>query len=905
MAKRVIYVEVDANLAPYLEKIARAQSELVKFGATSDRVGAGVRKNASDMDILATSFKRFGAIAAASGLTGLVVGLGKAVIEVDRLNIAMQNITESTRGYAKSQQFLNSLTNDYGQAMVSTQRNYNQFIASSNASNLSLESRQKIFQSIIKAGSALQLSNYSMEKSLYAVNQMFSKNAVQAEELRQQLGDHLPGAMSLMAQALGVSENALMGMMKKGLVPATEALPKFAALLEELYGSTAARNLETVSGAWNRLYNSVIKAAVGVNEQYGVTKALAAVLNDVASNLSTYSQGISLVIAGVVAYKVAVLALNAAMALWNRYAVQSTAIEITKLSAIRASAAATAAATAATTGYTAATGAATIATRALSFAMAAIPIIAAIAAIALLASHFSEYNDQITEANKLQSDISNTTKSYTESTNRLNSRLQSLTNIINSTTASVSMKEEAFKSLQKIFPEQFRNMETYAGNEAKVKAAIDQANKSIEQRIRLLSSQARAEVYMQKAADSRSRLTEIEEEIPRASTEQRLTAKDLAFLANPNIPLAGRVAASLNLKRSDRERLEAERKATESALNNYTSMLEAEEKKILEMGGRIGEALGNIPPDGPEKNKGKSAEEWNHTLQLLSNRLKDTKRDVDELTLSYVKNFNQQEKISKSDTTLYDRYKKEEESLSGLVKLHKELIAWRGKTTLQAEEDRLTRSYDLQNRFGSNIVALGKGDKSAMNNTLEADLKNSRSSTSALFEKHVKEVKEDGARAITEHIVMSLGDVWATAFESIFNKDINFGSAMKKMLGDFMKGLGQIVVRMGAAILATSKLKTIGETAIAAFGGGTAGIGAGLAMIALGGALMGGGSAISASASKSASTGGVAQSASSGTYGSGFSYGSTPKVQVSVTGDFRIKGTDLVGVIKNTNNVYK
>lgn len=53
------------------------------------------------------------------------------------------------------------------------------------------------------AGSALALSKDQMDGVFLALGQMISKGKVQAEELRGQLGERLPGAFDMAAKAMG------------------------------------------------------------------------------------------------------------------------------------------------------------------------------------------------------------------------------------------------------------------------------------------------------------------------------------------------------------------------------------------------------------------------------------------------------------------------------------------------------------------------------------------------------------------------------------------------------------------------------------------------------------------------------------------------------------------------------
>ncbi len=173
------------------------------------------------------------------------------------LNIALETISDSTENFAINTQFLNETANKYGQDIFTLIEAYKGLAATTRGTNLEGVGTRKVFESIIQAGTVLKLSNDQVKGSLLAVQQMFSKGTVQAEELRGQLGERLPGAFKLFAESLGKSEKELNKMLEKGEVLANEALPKFAAKLSEVYGPDAAKNANALVNESNRLENSI------------------------------------------------------------------------------------------------------------------------------------------------------------------------------------------------------------------------------------------------------------------------------------------------------------------------------------------------------------------------------------------------------------------------------------------------------------------------------------------------------------------------------------------------------------------------------------------------------------------------------------------------------------------------
>lgn len=206
-------------------------------------------------------------------------------VKLDSLSLSLKNVSSNSIEYGKNVEFLRKLSKDYGQDLLNLTETYKNFIASTDNSNLSIEERRRIYESIIKAGSSLALSNDDVAGTLRAVQQMFSKGTVQAEELRQQLGDRLPGAFGIMARSMGVTEEELGKMMKNGQVLADDVMPRFATELEKTMGANARARVNTLGGSFNNLKNEVLLYFNEAQSGYDINRTFADSLNFVANNL--------------------------------------------------------------------------------------------------------------------------------------------------------------------------------------------------------------------------------------------------------------------------------------------------------------------------------------------------------------------------------------------------------------------------------------------------------------------------------------------------------------------------------------------------------------------------------------------------------------------------------------------
>lgn len=164
-------------------------------------------------------------------------------------------IDYATQGQQKSGeafQYLTNLANKFGKDLQSLAGVYSSFTASSNLAGIKLNESNKIFEAAVKASTALGKSNQDTQGILLAFSQIVSKGTVQAEELRGQIGERIPGAFNLAAKAMGVTTRELNKMLEQGQVISAEFLPKFAVELEKAFGSAAEAKINSMSASLGR-----------------------------------------------------------------------------------------------------------------------------------------------------------------------------------------------------------------------------------------------------------------------------------------------------------------------------------------------------------------------------------------------------------------------------------------------------------------------------------------------------------------------------------------------------------------------------------------------------------------------------------------------------------------------------
>jgi tape measure domain-containing protein len=163
---------------------------------------------------------------------------------------------------------------------------YSRLIASAQGTRLEGADTNTLFEGVSKAVTALGLSGEDAQGIFLALSQIISNGKVQAEELRGQIGERLPGTMQLFAESLGMSVAELNKAMEQGELVATTVLPKFGELLNEKFGDAANEASRNFVGSLNRIQTSLTKLQISFAETFGgfannVAFTISSVLNPI------------------------------------------------------------------------------------------------------------------------------------------------------------------------------------------------------------------------------------------------------------------------------------------------------------------------------------------------------------------------------------------------------------------------------------------------------------------------------------------------------------------------------------------------------------------------------------------------------------------------------------------------
>ncbi|BAS57953.1 MULTISPECIES: tape measure protein [Leptolyngbya] len=216
----------------------------------------------------------------------------KAAIALDKVRTALNFSTGGKA--ADALKTVGTEAERLGIPLQSAQAGYSKLLASTRGTAVQGRASEDLFKGLNSAATVLGLGDEEYSGSILALSQIASKGKVQAEELRGQLGERVPGAFGIAARSLNISEGELNKRLEQGSVTAEEFLPKFARQLQVEFGGAAESASGGTQASLNKLQNSVLKTqqslgalftpavSAGANALSGIIELLANNLDKVA-----------------------------------------------------------------------------------------------------------------------------------------------------------------------------------------------------------------------------------------------------------------------------------------------------------------------------------------------------------------------------------------------------------------------------------------------------------------------------------------------------------------------------------------------------------------------------------------------------------------------------------------------
>jgi lambda family phage tail tape measure protein len=276
------FKEATAEAARLDAQIAKAEGRNRKAGSRL-KTGAQVAGTAVAAGIFGGPEAAIGAVAGgvAGGVPGAVLGssIGAVVSQtrqalganaeyaasLDKQRIALAGLTRNYKEYKSAIAQVESLSKQFAIPQEIITRQFTKLAASVIGAGGTLEDTEKTFKGVAAGIRGTGGSLQDLESALVATSQVFSKGKVSAEELRQQIGERLPGAFTLFAQSLNMTPAQLDKALEDGKVTLQD-FGKFAELLFARFGKSAEAIVNSPAAAGDRLQTSLSKLSENIGK---------------------------------------------------------------------------------------------------------------------------------------------------------------------------------------------------------------------------------------------------------------------------------------------------------------------------------------------------------------------------------------------------------------------------------------------------------------------------------------------------------------------------------------------------------------------------------------------------------------------------------------------------------------
>lgn len=252
--------------------------------------------------------------AAAGGVLGGAMGMGRgfipglggafAVAQLSNMSQQMQGqraamtaVTGSQTAGGETMGRLRGMANEIGFSWRDVAPQFTKMIASGTSAGMGQGEVETIFKSVSEYGRVMGLDSNAMKGSFTAIEQMMNKQQIYAEELKTQLGERFPAAISMMAEAVSrkqgkeVTVPELMALMKDGKVDSS-VLKEFAQIASERARKGGALDIAKQSSAAKQgRFNNSWSALVEKFSDAGFDKVMQEFWKSAADGLDILANG--------------------------------------------------------------------------------------------------------------------------------------------------------------------------------------------------------------------------------------------------------------------------------------------------------------------------------------------------------------------------------------------------------------------------------------------------------------------------------------------------------------------------------------------------------------------------------------------------------------------------------------
>jgi len=241
------------------------------------------RSTAKKIESNFSSLKNIGVGLFSSAILKNIVDTG---IQFQSIRQSLQAVTGSAEGMNDAMKFIDQTAQRTGVNIVNASKDFRLLLGSAQGAGYAMQDIKNTFSGVADASLVLGMRADDVTGVMRAFGQIMSKGTVQAEELKGQIGDRLPGALGLASKAMGVTNAQLLKMMETGTLMSKDFLPKFSEQLKKTYGDLVPLFQGTALKAFNDFDNAMLKLKDSIATS-GLLDLVTKIMNNLTSAINS------------------------------------------------------------------------------------------------------------------------------------------------------------------------------------------------------------------------------------------------------------------------------------------------------------------------------------------------------------------------------------------------------------------------------------------------------------------------------------------------------------------------------------------------------------------------------------------------------------------------------------------
>ena len=191
----------------------------------------------------------------------------ESALSFERLSTSLKFVLGSASDASEAIRNLRDEAQELGIGATGNIQGFQEIAASTRGTSLEGVATGQIATAASQAQAAFLLTDQEAGQITRALSQMASKGVISTEEIRQQMGEVLPGAFQVAARSMGVTTSELNNMLARGEVLSSQFLPKFAQQLSAETAAGIAGASKTAQASLNRLTNQIEELQIAFGQQ--------------------------------------------------------------------------------------------------------------------------------------------------------------------------------------------------------------------------------------------------------------------------------------------------------------------------------------------------------------------------------------------------------------------------------------------------------------------------------------------------------------------------------------------------------------------------------------------------------------------------------------------------------------